>query len=120
MTGRRWGNARAIEVHDAAPEPRKMIRLWADHVGVQMGRDDWLVTQMRTLAGMAAKGPQAGHAHLARRRVLVMRDASHTTWSKCLRSVAAVSYQLSTRAAQRFAEQCRQPRIPTVSALAES
>ena len=56
--------AQAREVHDAAPEPKKMIRLWADHGGVQMGRDDWLVAQMRALAGMGERRPDAGSANV--------------------------------------------------------
>lgn len=47
--------AQANAVYDAAPEPKKMVRLWADHGGVQMGRDDWLVSQMQALAAMAAE-----------------------------------------------------------------
>jgi len=50
--------AQAKQVYDAAPEPKKMIRLWADHGGVQVGRDEWLAGQMRALVGMAAGMPE--------------------------------------------------------------
>ena len=45
-------------VFDAAPRPKKMIRLWTDHGGVQMWRDEWLARQMATLPEMAGKTPQ--------------------------------------------------------------
>lgn len=49
------------EIHDAAAGPKKMIRIWTDHGGVQMWCDQRLVEQMRMLADMAAdqdRGPE--------------------------------------------------------------
>jgi len=42
------------EIHDAAAGPKKMIRLWTDHGGVQMWCNDRLMKQMRMLVEMAA------------------------------------------------------------------
>lgn len=41
------------EVHAAAAGPKKMIYLWADHGGVQMGRDAWLAERMEELRRMS-------------------------------------------------------------------
>lgn len=46
--------SQVAEIHEAAAGPKKMIRLWADHGGVQMWCDQRLMKQMRMLARMAA------------------------------------------------------------------
>jgi len=45
------------KIYDAAREPKKLIPLWlADHTGVQVGRNKWLVEKMRLLMEMAGRG----------------------------------------------------------------
>ena len=44
----------------AAAGPKRMIRIWANHVSVQAGRDEWLAEQLNALPGMAAESQPAG------------------------------------------------------------
>ena len=45
------------KIYNAAMEPKKLIWLWlADHTGVQVGRNKWLVEKMRLLMEMAGRG----------------------------------------------------------------
>lgn len=48
-------------IYNAAWEPKKLIRLWfADHNGVQVGRNKWIVKKMQLLMDMASQGkPEA-------------------------------------------------------------
>lgn len=44
------------KIYNAAWEPKKLIRLWfADHNGVQVGRNKWIVKKMQSLMGMASQ-----------------------------------------------------------------
>ena len=44
------------KIYNAAWEPKKLILLWfADHNGVQLGRNKWIVNKMQLLMDMASR-----------------------------------------------------------------
>jgi uncharacterized protein len=52
--------AQCEQIYAAAAGPKRMIRIWADHGGVQTGRDERLVEQLNEMAAMAAESQPAG------------------------------------------------------------